>query len=104
MKARRWIGFMLLFLVFTILLTCYQLIGSNVLEAFRAKRPVVWLGLQQAATDSRGAETTGKEPDLSNQMYRFESVLAPVADFYVIAPPDADHLLTVNGMPISPLE
>src|SRR5271165_2045264 len=94
MKAKRLIGFMVLFLAFTTLLTCYQLIGSNVLAAFSAKRPVVWLGLVKP----------WEKPDLSNEPLRYEEVSVPIVDFNVIAPPDADRLFTVNGTPISPVD
>src|SRR5206468_527481 len=94
---------LLLFLVFTTLLTCYQLIGNNVLEAFSAKRAVVWLGLERAGTGSRGSGVAMDEPALSNEFFRTESVSLPVADFDMIAPPDADRLFTVNGMPVSPV-
>ena len=91
MNARRLIGYALLFLVFTILLTCYQLIGSNILEAFSGRRqPVIWLSLDSPSSPASSVGSLG-----------YLIVTKPEADFKVIAPPDADLLFTVNGLPVA---
>jgi hypothetical protein len=103
MKAGRLIGFVMLFLVFTVLLTCYQLIGSNILEAFSIKRPVVWLGIDQGGRDD-SATSRGElgKLDISNRN-QIKDTTTGYADFNVVAPSDADLLFTVNGLPISPV-
>src|ERR1700746_3273995 len=90
LSLKQFVKFLLLFIVLVLLLTCYQLVGNSVIQAFGLQRqPDVWLHLANQAIHA--SEDEGLQSAQVDSAYQ---------DFEVIAPPNREVVLLVNEIEV----